>query len=122
MFNLICGCTHALHSTAKDPGAGGLIHAPVIRYPTNCLLDKKLLANLANWSDLYPTVPKCLQQEERMASFEWTVAQGKGSVPQHTLYNALARLNGEVNGLTVEEVRKRLEELDLSKMYTLASY
>lgn len=121
MFNLICGCTHALHS--KRSGRGRTNPRTCYTLPsTNCLLDKKLLANLANWSDLYPTVPKCLQQEERMASFEWTVAQGKGSVPQHTLYNALARLNGEVNGLTVEEVRKRLEELDLSKMYTLASY
>lgn len=44
-------------------------------------------------------------------------SQGSGGgVPQHTLYNELARLNGKVNALPPEDVRKRLEECGLSKM------
>lgn len=51
-----------------------------------------------------------------MASPEWTaVQQGGASVPQHALYHQLAGLNGEVNGLKIEEVQKRLEELGLTK-------
>lgn len=41
--------------------------------------------------------------------------EGTGAT-QHTLYTQLARLNGEVNGLSLGEVRKRLEERGLSKM------
>lgn len=47
---------------------------------------------------------------------EWSPVQGGGSVPQHTLYHKLACLNGEVNGLKIEEVRKKLEELSLIGM------
>lgn len=48
---------------------------------------------------------------------EWTPpAQGQGSVPQHSLYHKMARLNGEVNGLKIEEVRKKLEEIGLVGM------
>ncbi len=54
--------------------------------------------------------------QDVMASPEWTaVQQGGASVPQHALYHQLAGLNGEVNGLKIEEVQKRLEELGLTK-------
>ena len=47
-----------------------------------------------------------------MASPEWT--PGVQGAPQHTLYHKLSCLNGEVNGLTVEQVRKRLQGLGLT--------
>ncbi len=50
-----------------------------------------------------------------MASPKWT-AQGRGNLPQHALYSTLARLNGEVNALPLEEVKKRLTERGLSSM------
>lgn len=51
-----------------------------------------------------------------MASSEWTTVQGKGCIHTHPLYHELACLNGEVNALSLEEVKKRLEDLGLTSI------
>ena len=50
------------------------------------------------------------------ANAPWRSTQGDGSVPRHPIYSKLSCLNGEVNSLGVDGVRRRLEKIGLTKM------
>lgn len=59
---------------------------------------------------------RCDIPKDEMASY-----QGREGAPQHPLYSTLARVNGEVNELPIEEVKKRLTGRELSDMYVRSS-
>lgn len=56
------------------------------------------------------------KEECMMASPGWPAPKKGGAHPQHALYSTLARVNGEVNALPLEEVKKKLTERGLSSM------
>lgn len=46
---------------------------------------------------------------------EWTTVQRGGStIPSHPLYTEVSRLNGEVNRLSLAEVKEKLKQLGLN--------
>ena len=46
----------------------------------------------------------------------WTNVPGGEVVPKHPIYSKLSRLNGEINSLSLDEVKKRLDGYGLTQL------